>query len=559
MEDDGLVVPEGTGMVRVTAVTHDGGYRASVIVNVISTKALGADVYAVGADGTEYAAEESSAEDADYELTLPLGSYVFETYAQPASVTVDAGYSASPYGEYGTEGGFTVHAVSGRAEAKLSGRYMLTVNMSPAADGCGTVRVLVTVTGDGFTAEGSADEEVAVRLAAGTDRAVIYAESGSAVDISAPLPDGIESASADVLSEERGQYAVSVVFSEDVTAAGGSTALTLSSGGEIRRVTFVFAEEHAEIYGRFEDGDADVFVQKTESLLTYAAVSGLYGGDVGYRFELEGGAAEIASQDADNGTCTLRGLAPGEAVLSLFVTYGGREELADVRTVLVVEGYTHFVFTENASTWGIGGVYAVGGVGYADGAFTACATALGFGRAYGTDIIRSVSDDIVFTVSDPSLAEVAAEDGGVYFTAKGTGRVTVTAEWKYTELFPRRDLRFAHAGRGCRRRERVRLRGTCRGDGRWQTRGAASRRHAGREHARRGRHPEAGGGSVAVRQTDRNHCRLDLLRQPRRGASHRELRHRVQERRLRQRHGDRRGLHHSGHAGGEFVGGGIRQ
>ena len=100
-------------MVRVTAVTHDGGYRASVIVNVISTKALGADVYAVGADGTEYAAEESSAEDADYELTLPLGSYVFETYAQPASVTVDAGYSASPYGEYGTEGGFTVHAVSG--------------------------------------------------------------------------------------------------------------------------------------------------------------------------------------------------------------------------------------------------------------------------------------------------------------------------------------------------------------------------------------------------------------------------------------------------------------
>ena len=178
VEDDGLVVPEGTGMVRVTAVTHDGGYRASVIVNVISTKALGADVYAVGADGTEYAAEESSAEDADYELTLPLGSYVFETYAQPASVTVDAGYSASPYGEYGTEGGFTVHAVSGRAEAKLSGRYMLTVNMSPAADGCGTVRVLVTVTGDGFTAEGSADEEVAVRLAAGTDRAVIYAESG---------------------------------------------------------------------------------------------------------------------------------------------------------------------------------------------------------------------------------------------------------------------------------------------------------------------------------------------------------------------------------------------
>lgn len=435
VEDDGLVVPGGTGMVRVTAVTHDGGYRASVIVNVISTKALGADVYAVGADGTEYAAEESSAEDADYELTLPLGSYVFETYAQPASVTVDAGYSASPYGEYGTEGGFTVHAVSGRAEAKLSGRYMLTASVSPAVSGSETVRVLVTVTGDGFTAEGSADEEVAVRLAAGTHRAVIYAESGSAVDISAPLPDGIESASADVLSEERGQYAVSVVFSEDVTAAGGSTALTLSSGGEIRRVTFVFAEEHAEIYGRFEDGDADVFVQKTESLLTYAAVSGLYGGDVGYRFELEGGAAEIASQDADNGTCTLRGLAPGEAMLSLFVTYGGREELADVRTVLVVEGYTHFVFTENASTWGIGGVYAVGGVGYADGAFTACAAALGFGRAYGTDIIRSVSDDIVFTVSDPSLAEVAAEDGGVYFTAKGTGRVTVTAEWKYTELF----------------------------------------------------------------------------------------------------------------------------
>ena len=183
------------------------------------------------------------------------------------------------------------------------------------------------------------------------------------------------------------------------------------------------AEEHAEIYGRFEDGDADVFVQKTESLLTYAAVSGLYGGDVGYRFELEGGAAEIASQDADNGTCTLRGLAPGEAVLSLFVTYGGREELADVRTVLVVEGYTHFVFTENASTWGIGGVYAVGGVGYADGYYRSdgflheesVIISSGFSGRIGFD--RALGDDFDMAVS----YQYREYEGGSVYYEGGTG------------------------------------------------------------------------------------------------------------------------------------------
>ena len=48
VEEDGLILPEKTGAVKVTAVTRDGGFRASVIVNVISSKALSADISLVG-------------------------------------------------------------------------------------------------------------------------------------------------------------------------------------------------------------------------------------------------------------------------------------------------------------------------------------------------------------------------------------------------------------------------------------------------------------------------------------------------------------------------------
>ena len=132
VEEDGLILPEKTGAVKVTAVTRDGGFRASVIVNVISSKALSADVTVVGREDHKQYDLVASDGDADYEVTIPGGEFVFEATAQPVSVTADVTYSVKPCGEDDAAGGFDIHPVTGVAYARLSGQYLVIVKMDPA-------------------------------------------------------------------------------------------------------------------------------------------------------------------------------------------------------------------------------------------------------------------------------------------------------------------------------------------------------------------------------------------------------------------------------------------
>ena len=109
VEEDGLIRPLDTGAVRVTATTNDGGYRASIIVNVVSTKAIGAEISVFNFDvpSETYEVRPSSLEGIDYEVSLPGGRFVFSAAAYPSSVTADVAFAAEPYA--GSEsGGFSI-------------------------------------------------------------------------------------------------------------------------------------------------------------------------------------------------------------------------------------------------------------------------------------------------------------------------------------------------------------------------------------------------------------------------------------------------------------------
>lgn len=434
VEEDGLIRPLDTGAVRVTATTNDGGYRASIIVNVVSTKAIGAEISVFNFDvpSETYEVRPSSLEGIDYEVSLPGGRFVFSAAAYPSSVTADVAFAAEPYA--GSEsGGFSIHSVTGSAYVRLSGEYLLTVTLNPAVAGRERVIVLVRADcGGEFTVQGRA-EDAEIRVVPGSDSAVFYAESQSEIEVAGALPQGVSDVG--ITSLDGGRVSVTALFGRDF-ADGDEAEITLVSDGVERRVTFVFAESVSELFSRYVDAETDEFLQKTGTQSTYAAVTEPSVPDgTFFRFELEGNAARIESFDAAEGTCTVTALAEGVVTLRLYVVRDGEEREADVRYIRIVNGYSSFVFSENAATWGIGGVYAAGGLSYADGAYVREDILLGLQTVYGTTTSSVLAGDIEYSVSDPSLAQVYERDGKAYLRPTGTGRVTVTASWEHTDVF----------------------------------------------------------------------------------------------------------------------------
>lgn len=434
VEEDGLIRPLDTGAVRVTATTNDGGYRASIIVNVVSTKAIGAEISVFNFDvpSETYEVRPSSLEGIDYEVSLPGGRFVFSAAAYPSSVTADVAFAAEPYA--GSEsGGFSIHSVTGSAYVRLSGEYLLTVTLNPAVAGRERVTVLVRADcGGEFTVQGRA-EDAEIRVVPGSDSAVFYAESQSEIEVAGALPQGVSDVG--ITSLGGGRVSVTALFGRDF-ADGDEAVVTLVSDGVERRVTFVFAESVSELFSRYVDAETDEFLQKTGTQSTYAAVTEPSVPDgTSFRFELEGNAARIESFDAAEGTCTVTALAEGVVTLRLYVVRDGEEREADVRYIRIVNGYSSFVFSENAATWGIGGVYAAGGLSYADGGYVREDILLGLQTVYGTTTSSVLAGDIKYSVSDPSLAQVYERDGKAYLRPTGTGRVTVTASWEHTDVF----------------------------------------------------------------------------------------------------------------------------
>lgn len=434
VEEDGLIRPLDTGAVRVTATTNDGGYRASIIVNVVSTKAIGAEISVFNFDvpSETYEVRPSSLEGIDYEVSLPGGRFVFSAAAYPSSVTADVAFAAEPYA--GSEsGGFSIHSATGSAYVRLSGEYLLTVTLNPAVAGRERVTVLVRADcGGEFTVQGRA-EDAEIRVVPGSDSAVFYAESQSEIEVAGALPQGVSDVG--ITSLGGGRVSVTALFGRDF-ADGDEAVVTLVSDGVERRVTFVFAESVSELFSRYVDAETDEFLQKTGTQSTYAAVTEPSVPDgTSFRFELEGNAARIESFDAAEGTCTVTALAEGVVTLRLYVVRDGEEREADVRYIRIVNGYSSFVFSENAATWGIGGVYAAGGLSYADGGYVREDILLGLQTVYGTTTSSVLAGDIEYSVSDPSLAQVYERDGKAYLRPTGTGRVTVTASWEHTDVF----------------------------------------------------------------------------------------------------------------------------
>lgn len=447
---DGRIIPKKTGLVKVTVVTHDGGFRDSIIVNVTSSRALGVVMTAYDADepARVYDFVPSASAGIDYEVKVNGGSVVFGASPYPSSAAAEVRYNVL-LGENGIADAFLVNRATGIARARLSGEYVMTVDISPAVEGCETTFVKVIVENDADLTVDGYDEwegEAGVsekRVLPDSDSATLYVESRGEIEVTAP--QGITAvtvpletdADASSAADGRRKFAVRLTFGEGAAAAGGSADIVVSAefgGREVRHtVTLRFEESSTRLFGRYVSDGA--FIHKTGETATYSALTepdrpqGMT-----YRFETEGAALRIVSQN--DGECRVEAVAAGEGRILLYVIAAdGTETLADSRRIIAADGYSSPVFSETAATWGIGGTPAVGDTRWDGKAFVGDSYELKLQAAADGGMRGEVADAMVFEVSDPSLAEVTVRDGKAYLSVKGTGRITVTAYWKYAAAY----------------------------------------------------------------------------------------------------------------------------
>lgn len=434
--DDGLILPKKTGMVKVSAVTNDGGFRDSIIINVISTKALGVTMsaYSLSETSEQYEFRPSAQTGINLEVTVKTGKVRFAASPYPAQVAADVTYQAQSAD--GNEGAFSVNPVTGIADIRMSGEYLLTVTTDPSVAGYETTLIKVIAEPSAqFTVNGyhSADGEEGrsvQHVAVGTEQVRLYVECPEEPTLPSPLPEGVKDADTKSLGE--GRYAVDVTFAQALRE-NDAIDLTLRSGALSHTVTMICSASVTELFGvNVYEGS---FIQKTGSTVTYAALTEPATEGMTYRFEVLTTGAEIIS--VEGAQVRIKAVEAGETTLRVYTVTGDTETLADERRILIVNGVSSVAFTENAETRGIGGVFATGGKAYdTTGVLRTDETVLGVQITAGDGTVYDVAgDDVLFEVSDPSVATLTVRDGVLYLTATGNGRVTVNARWKYTTAF----------------------------------------------------------------------------------------------------------------------------
>lgn len=423
LKEDGLILPVRTGLVKLTAVTHDGGHKASVIVNVVSSGVTGAVPEVRDEEGGSVAVTPSAEDGIDYETTLRAGSYTVVMNTQPTGLSPDVRFSVRGRGEESVAEGMSVHPVTGRAEAYFSGEYIVEAEMTPAAEGARRTTLLVRVeSADGMTVQGSLGD-AAVNV--GGREATVFIESAAPPVCPSPLPNGAESVKVRRLAE--GKYAADILFSGE----SGEVTLIFRSGGEERRVDVTYGTPSLRIWGRYASGDG--YMQKTGTRIAYA-VEGNLPKDTVYSFALKGQSAELVEIEEGEGYAVVDAVAEGTASLSVTAILPGGGVTEAEATLCTVRGYTTFLFGESAEDFGIGGVKAVGGLTAEGEDIVRSGSALVFMSARGV-LFGGDCEDVIFTVSDPELAEVRTEDGVPTLFPKGRGRVTVRAEWVHAGAF----------------------------------------------------------------------------------------------------------------------------
>lgn len=437
VSSDGTIKAVGIGNANVTAVSKDKGFTDSIPVVVSSTKAYDVRFTLYDGEGRQ----------------VPLAySENSQTYSTPASLRLESGkysYKAEIVGgsskEYSLSSSDGVAVVNKGEESLLlpfSGNVRLELKVDDAVVDGITERSLVRKINlrvtkqsslNGIVVNGVADGAT-VLLAKGAQSTVVYAECDGEPTLTG---DGIKETVCLTHGETRAssvQHQLLVVLEEDFD--GEKIFAQLSANGKTVPVTLSFAEFDFDLRSVGMTYAEDVYksVVLCNTPTSFYAVSPMDAAGVTYKWSVSEGVK--VSPDGDS-SCTLVAEEERTFVLTVTALRDGNElcsKRIEAESVVKVNS----VFISNNVKTDLAERYTVGGLKYgSDGIVDNDGYAVNIRVTKQGDARPAVNDlkDIVFTSSQPSVATVKQRDGTEYLVPHGTGAITITAQWKYNDLF----------------------------------------------------------------------------------------------------------------------------
>lgn len=427
IDENGRVLADGVGRAKVTVTSQDNGFTDSVILNIYSSKIVDITPTVKNVAGVE---QPLTAEGGAYSASLKSGAYDFSALAYPSEFQ-------------GAECEWTsdnvdvleINSVTGKAKAKLSGSASVQAVVASGADGDIVKTIYVTVeraqTQSGITVNGM-DNPL---IYASSNQVVLLAETdaaGGGIELVSGV-DYIKNILIENLNESisNKQYRITIELNDGVDEA----RIGFAAGGETQTVTLKKAAFAFDVYTAYHTSGDGVIYQKNGASVRYAAYSDITDDNVSYVWTIDNKA--VLTADGESGAYWLA-QAVQEGQTELYVSaYDDKGTLLSqvVKTICIVTPVLAIDFADNAKTYGIADLLAVGDTVYKNGRYIPQRPQLDL-RARTADGVTGYSENTFeFEVSDINTAKVFLTTNSFNLDIVSSGVVKVKARWKYAEYF----------------------------------------------------------------------------------------------------------------------------
>lgn len=447
-EEDGSFAFHDVGVAKLTYTSQDGGYSDSVIFNVASSGVLSFNPVLLDSTNALVALEKG--DDTDYKADITAGVYTLSGDFYPATATdVRATYTSE------NQDAISINEVSGKIAARFETDAVVAINLIDAFgnDARKTLKLNVRRTGDvminGQQTSQDRNDAPIVSAPLGAKRFTFFVDckgiSQSDIDF-ADVGEKLSFEARKLSSVSDSAYAIDVELENPVTITTNKLYwVTINSQRYFLYVSFADHAFSVNSFGNADGNDDLVLLDETTTKFT---VSSEPFADLEYVWEIaDPSFATITEQS--NEYCYIQAVKDGETELLISWKKRGATQTEGVikRKLIVTKIYTSLIFNETAASHGLGNL-AIANQTFSNGEIvkTEYTTKLFnnvLGKGHAQEEIAYPYDNVEFTSSNNSILEIRADESGVKLIVKGTGEVTVTANWKFGSRFNVKPTSFA--------------------------------------------------------------------------------------------------------------------
>lgn len=427
--EDGLLHAQGTGSAKITVTSADNSFTDSVIVNVYSSKVTAVKPRLYNALGENVQLDYS---EGSYGTRIKGGVYSFASTVFPSSLSDATVLWSSSDADV-----LEIDAVSGKANAKLSGDAVVTAECSQGAHGAVRAQIKVNVsktqTASGISVNGMENPSI---LCSETSRSIILlleknVPSDFPVSVGGLYPG--EEYVLTPLDAAHTRFSLTLSLSE--TSLKERQIEIRSGGAEPNVVKLRFEAFSFEIYNSYHNTSDDEMYHKNGSETAYTAYGETGDADVNYVWSSARPDVLFVDFSGDGKICRIKGLKQGKTELNVKAYRNGVLLTDRIKSVEVVNPVASVEFSANAQTHGIENLLALADTEIRNNKYYDYYPELGLCIRSEGGRVAFNPNDFVFECSDAAVAEPYVTLDSLKLRIKSEGKTLVSVKWKYADYF----------------------------------------------------------------------------------------------------------------------------